>query len=83
MTPPLELGYSPCPNDTFLFYGLTSVRDEAPAKRIHVDRGQVQRLVASFERTWSRPPTPEEEVIMRDLHSRLYALRENGRNKES
>ena len=26
MTPPLELGYSPCPNDTFLFYGLTHGR---------------------------------------------------------
>lgn len=23
MTPPLSLGYSPCPNDTYIFYGLT------------------------------------------------------------
>ncbi len=23
MTPPLTLGYSPCPNDTYIFYGLT------------------------------------------------------------
>ncbi|HSH69053.1 MAG TPA: MqnA/MqnD/SBP family protein, partial [Deferrisomatales bacterium] len=26
MTPPLELGYSPCPNDTFLFYALAHGR---------------------------------------------------------
>jgi hypothetical protein len=44
----------------FLYYDLASDDAVAPPKRIHVERGQVQQLVASFERTWSRPPTPEE-----------------------
>ncbi len=30
MTPPLTLGYSPCPNDTYIFYGLTHGKVAAP-----------------------------------------------------
>jgi hypothetical protein len=44
----------------FLYYDLASENIEAPPKRIHVERGQVQQLASNFERTWSRPPTPPE-----------------------
>jgi hypothetical protein len=54
----------------FLYYGLASENAEAPPKRIHVARGQVQQLVANFERTWSRPPTPQELDAMVESHVR-------------
>jgi hypothetical protein len=44
----------------FLYYQLVSENGKAPPNRIHVDRGQVQQLASNFERTWSRPPTPQE-----------------------
>ncbi len=44
----------------FLYYNQASENVEAPPKRIHVDRGQVQQLAANFERTWSRQPRPAE-----------------------
>ena len=48
----------------FLYYDLASENAEAPPKRIHVERGQVQQLASNFERTWSRPPTPRELVAI-------------------
>ncbi|MFZ9038952.1 MAG: peptidyl-prolyl cis-trans isomerase [Gammaproteobacteria bacterium] len=54
----------------FLYYDLAGESTEAPPKRIHVDRGQVQQLAANFERTWSRPPTPQELDAMVEGHVR-------------
>jgi hypothetical protein len=54
----------------FLYYDLASENAEAPPKRIHVDLGQVQQLASHFERTWSRPPTPEELGAMVENHVR-------------
>ena len=44
----------------FIYYDLTADNVEAPPKRIHVERGQVEQLAANFRRTWSRPPTAQE-----------------------
>ncbi|HEY5738330.1 MAG TPA: peptidyl-prolyl cis-trans isomerase, partial [Gammaproteobacteria bacterium] len=44
----------------FVYYNLTADNVEAPPKRIHVERGQVEQLAANFRRTWSRPPTAQE-----------------------
>lgn len=54
----------------FLYYDLVGENTEAPPKRIHVDRGQVQQLASNFERTWSRPPTPQELNAMVESHVR-------------
>jgi hypothetical protein len=54
----------------FLYYDLASDDAGAPPKRIDVERGQVQQLVANFERTWSRPPTAEELDAMVEGHVR-------------
>ncbi len=54
----------------FLYYDLAGENAEAPPKRIHVDRGQVQQLASNFERTWSRPPTPQELDAMVESHVR-------------
>ena len=54
----------------FLYYDLAGNNDEVPPKRIHVERGQVQQLAATFERTWSRPPTPQELDAMIEGHVR-------------
>lgn len=54
----------------FLYYDLAGNNDEVPPKRIHVERGQVQQLAANFERTWSRPPTPQELDAMIEGHVR-------------
>lgn len=54
----------------FLYYQLASENGEAPPKRIHVDRGQVQQLASNFERTWSRAPTPQELDAMVESHVR-------------
>jgi hypothetical protein len=56
----------------FLYYDLAGSGDsEAPAaKRIIVSSGQVEQLVANFERTWSRPPSPQELDAMVDSHVR-------------
>ena len=44
----------------FVYYDLAGDNVEAPPKRVHVERGQVQQLVANFERARSRPPTAAE-----------------------
>jgi hypothetical protein len=44
----------------FVYYDIAGESVEAPPKRVHVERGQVQQLVANFERARSRPPTAEE-----------------------
>ena len=45
----------------FLYYDLVGEGDsDVPPKRIVVSSGQVEQLVANFERTWSRRPTPEQ-----------------------
>jgi hypothetical protein len=54
----------------FLYYDLASENPEVPAKRIHVNSGQVQQLASNFERTWSRPPTPQELDAMIDSYVR-------------
>jgi hypothetical protein len=54
----------------FLYYALVGENAEAPPKRIHVDRGQVQQLASNFERTWSRPPTQQELDAMVESHVR-------------
>jgi len=54
----------------FMYYDLASENAEAPPKRIHVDSGQVQQLASNFERTWSRPPTPQELDAMIEGHVR-------------
>jgi hypothetical protein len=54
----------------FLYYDLGSDDAGAPPRRIHVERGQVQQLVANFERTWSRTPTAEELDAMVEGHVR-------------
>jgi hypothetical protein len=54
----------------FMYYDLASENAEAPPKRIHIDRGQVQQLASNFERTWSRPPTPQELDAMVEGHVR-------------
>jgi hypothetical protein len=55
----------------FLYYDLMGEGDsEAPPKRIHVNSGQVEQLVANFERTWSRPPTAEQLDAMVESHVR-------------
>ena len=56
----------------FLYYDFVGRGDsEAPAaKRIIVSSGQVEQLVANFERTWSRPPTPQELDAIVESHVR-------------
>ncbi len=54
----------------FVFYGLTRETVIEAPKRIHVVPGQVGQLTANFERTWSRPPTPEELDAMIEGHVR-------------
>ncbi len=48
----------------FFYYDFSSNSVEAPPKRIHVERGQMQQLVSNFQRTWSRPPTSAEVDAM-------------------
>jgi hypothetical protein len=54
----------------FLYYELASENSEVPPKWIHVNSGQVQQLASNFERTWSRPPTPQELDAMVEGHVR-------------
>ena len=54
----------------FAYYDLASENPEVPAKRIHVNSGQVQQLASNFERTWSRPPTAKELDAMIDSYVR-------------
>lgn len=55
----------------FLYFNLVGGVSEAPdTKRIVVSSGQVEQLVANFERTWSRPPTPQELDAMVESHVR-------------
>ena len=48
----------------FIYYDLAGENSETPPQRIDVERGQVQQMAATFERTWSRPPTPDETDAM-------------------
>ena len=55
----------------FLYFNLVGGVSEAPdTKRIVVSSGQVEQLVANFERTWSRPPKPRELDAMVESHVR-------------
>ena len=55
----------------FLYFNLVGGVSEAPdTKRIVVSSGQVEQLVANFERTWSRPPKPQELDAMVESHVR-------------
>jgi hypothetical protein len=56
----------------FLYYDFVGRGDnEAPdPKRIIVSSGQVEQLVANFERTWSRPPTLKELDALVEGHVR-------------
>jgi len=54
----------------FFYYDLAGENVEAPPKRIHVERGQIEQLAANFERTWSRPPTPDEREALIESHVR-------------
>ena len=54
----------------FIYYDLIGDNAEVPAKRIHVERGQVQQLASNFERTWSRAPTQQELDAMIEGHVR-------------
>jgi hypothetical protein len=55
----------------FLYFDLVGGSSEAPAeKRIIVSSGQVEQLVANFERTWSRPPAQKELDAMVESHVR-------------
>jgi hypothetical protein len=44
----------------FLVFGLSKGPETESADRIVVDAGQIEQLVAQFQRTWMRPPTPQE-----------------------
>lgn len=44
MTRPLSLGYSPCPNDTFIFYALTHGRVPLPGAKVHERLADVETL---------------------------------------
>lgn len=44
----------------FVYYDLAGENTESPPQRIDIERGQVQQMAAAYERTWSRPPTPDE-----------------------
>ena len=44
----------------FIYYDLAGENTETPPQRIDIERGQVQQMAAAYERTWSRPPTPDE-----------------------
>jgi hypothetical protein len=55
----------------FLFYDMVGEGDsEVSSKRIHIDRGQAQQLVANFERTWSRPPSRDQLQAMIESYVR-------------
>ena len=61
----------------FLAYGW--LRGDAPGDdEIVVTRGQQQNLIATFERTWQRPPTPDEfGGLVRDFIRQEIAYRES------
>lgn len=55
----------------FIVFGLREDSATESSDRIVVDAGQIEQLVAQFERTWMRPPTPQEvdglvESLIRD-----------------
>lgn len=54
----------------FVYYDIAGESVEAPPKRVHIERGQVQQLVANFERTRLRPPTAAELEAMIEGHVR-------------
>ena len=55
----------------FLFYEVVGTDNgEVPAKRIHVNSGQVAQLAANFERSRMRQPTQDELDAMVESHVR-------------
>jgi len=55
----------------FVVFGLRQQPETGSSNRIVVDAGQVGQLTAQFQRTWMRPPTPQEvdglvESLVRD-----------------
>lgn len=55
----------------FVIFGLRQNPTTQPSNRIVIDAGQVEQLVAQFQRTWMRPPTRQEvdglvESLVRD-----------------
>jgi len=54
----------------FLAFGLTQDKGKDAPNRIVVDAGQVEQLVAQFQRTWLRPPTDEETAGLIESHVR-------------
>ena len=55
----------------FLYYDLAREADsERPPKSVVVSSGQVEQLVANFQRTWFRPPTPEQLSALIESHVR-------------
>lgn len=54
----------------FLFYELTRETGSEAPDRIVVNRGQVEQLMANFQRTWQRPPTAKELDALIENHVR-------------
>jgi hypothetical protein len=54
----------------FVYYDVARDGTSAAPKRIHVGSGEVQQLVANYQRTWSRPPTPAQLDAMIESHVR-------------
>ena len=54
----------------FGYYELSGDETEAPPKRIVVGSGQVEQLTNNFQRTWMRPPTPDELDELIESHVR-------------
>ena len=44
----------------FVLFGLVGESDSEPNNRIEVSQADVDRLVATWQRRWNRPPTPSE-----------------------
>jgi len=60
-----------------IFAGYAWLSDGGAARHIVVTRGQQESLIASFERAWQRPPTPEEfDGLLRDFIRQEIAYRE-------
>ena len=59
----------------FLVYGRIGAPGATEPDEIHVSTAQIQRLAAGWERTWQRPPTPQElDGLVQDhiLEEMLY-----------
>ena len=54
----------------FVYYDIAREGGNEAPNRIYVSGGQIQQLVANFERTWSRPPLPSEIDGLIESHVR-------------